>query len=161
MSANLENSQMATGWEKVSFHSNPKEGQCKRMFKLPYNHTHFTHYREGNGNPLQYSCLENPMDRGAWRATVHGVAKSQTRLSNFIHTQGNGSKSFKQGFSSTWTEKFQMYKLGWEKAEEPKIKLPTSAGSQKKEGNFEKPSISTSLTTLQPLTACITTVGNS
>ena len=30
---------------------------------------------EGNGNPLQYSCLENPMDRGAWRATVHGVAK--------------------------------------------------------------------------------------
>ena len=32
----------------------------------------------GNGNPLQYSCLENPMDRGAWGATVHGVAKSQT-----------------------------------------------------------------------------------
>ena len=31
---------------------------------------------EGNGDPLQYSCLENPMDRGAWRATVHGVAKS-------------------------------------------------------------------------------------
>ena len=39
---------------------------------------------EGNGNPLQYSCLENPMDRGAWWATVHGVEKSQTRLSNFI-----------------------------------------------------------------------------
>ena len=38
---------------------------------------------EGNGNPLQYSCLENPMDRGAWEATVHGVAKSQTRLSDF------------------------------------------------------------------------------
>ena len=34
--------------------------------------------REGNGNPLQYSCLENPMFRGAWQATVHGVAKSQT-----------------------------------------------------------------------------------
>ena len=33
---------------------------------------------EGNGNPLQYSCLENSMDRGAWQATVHGVAKSQT-----------------------------------------------------------------------------------
>jgi len=33
---------------------------------------------EGNGNPLQYSCLENPMDRGAWWATVHGVAKSWT-----------------------------------------------------------------------------------
>ena len=35
---------------------------------------------EGNDNPLQYSCLENPMDRGAWQATVHGVAKSQTSL---------------------------------------------------------------------------------
>ena len=38
---------------------------------------------EGNGNPLQYSCLENPMDGGAWWATVHGVAKGRTRLSNF------------------------------------------------------------------------------
>ena len=37
---------------------------------------------EGNGNPLQYSCLENPMDRGAWQATVHGVAKSQIQLSD-------------------------------------------------------------------------------
>ena len=41
---------------------------------------------EGNGNRLQYSCLENPMDRGAWSAAVHGVAKSQARLSNFIFT---------------------------------------------------------------------------
>ena len=38
---------------------------------------------EGNGIPLQYSCLENPMDGGAWWPTVHGVAKSQTRLSDF------------------------------------------------------------------------------
>ena len=37
---------------------------------------------EGDGNPLQCSCLENPMDRGGWQATVHGVAKSQTWLSN-------------------------------------------------------------------------------
>jgi len=37
---------------------------------------------EGNGNPLQYSCLESPMDRGAWRAAVHGVTKSQTQWSN-------------------------------------------------------------------------------
>ena len=36
----------------------------------------------GHGNTLQYSCLENPMDRGAWWATVHGVAKSQTRLND-------------------------------------------------------------------------------
>jgi len=37
---------------------------------------------EGNGNPLQYSCLGNPLDRGAWWATVHGVTKSQTQLSD-------------------------------------------------------------------------------
>ena len=37
---------------------------------------------EGNGNPLQYSCLENPMDRGAWRATVHGITRSWTQLSD-------------------------------------------------------------------------------
>ena len=41
---------------------------------------------EGNGDPLQYSCLENPRGRGAWRAAVHGVAKSRTRLSNFTYT---------------------------------------------------------------------------
>ena len=53
---------------------------------------------EGNGTPLQYSCLENPMDGGAWQAAVHGVAKSRTRLSDFTFTflfsctgEGNGN----------------------------------------------------------------------
>ena len=41
---------------------------------------------EGNGTPLQYSCLENPMDGGAWWAAVHGVAKSRTQLSDFPFT---------------------------------------------------------------------------
>ena len=41
---------------------------------------------EGNGNPLQYSCLENPLDAGVWWATVHGVTNSQTRLSDFTFT---------------------------------------------------------------------------
>ena len=41
---------------------------------------------EGNGSPLQYSCLENPMNEGAWLATVHGVAKSWTLLSDFTIT---------------------------------------------------------------------------
>ena len=41
---------------------------------------------KGNGNPLQYSCLGNPTDRGAWQATVLGVAKSQTRLSDLTIT---------------------------------------------------------------------------
>ena len=43
-------------------------------------------YGEGNGTPLQYSCLENPMGGGAWWATIHGVAKSRTRLSDFTFT---------------------------------------------------------------------------
>ena len=37
---------------------------------------------EGNGNPLHYTCLKNPMDRGAWRATLHGVTKNRTQLSD-------------------------------------------------------------------------------
>ena len=41
---------------------------------------------EGKGNPLQYSCQENPMDREAWQTTVHGITKSQTRLSDFTFT---------------------------------------------------------------------------
>ena len=55
-------------------------------------------YGEGNGTPLQHSCLENPMDGGAWWAAVHGVAKSRTRLSDFTFTfslscigEGNGN----------------------------------------------------------------------
>ena len=108
-SAILENSAVATGLEKVRFHSNPKEGQYQRMFKLPYNCTHFT-------------C----------------------------------SKSVKLCFSSTWTEKFQMYKLDFKKAEEPEVILPTSIGSEKKQNSW-KTSTSASLTMLKPLTVWITT----
>ena len=55
---------------------------------------------EGNGNPLQYPCLENPMDRGAWWTTVHGVAKSQTQL-NTAHTSFIPEGQFK-AFHSNW-----------------------------------------------------------
>ena len=43
-------------------------------------------FGEGNGTPLQYSCLENPMDGGAWKAAVHGVDEGQMRLSDFTFT---------------------------------------------------------------------------
>ena len=87
MPANLENSVVATGLEKVSFPSNPKERECQRMLELPHNCTHLTcWYREGNGTPLQYSCLENPMDGGTCWATVHEVSKGQTRTSDFTFT---------------------------------------------------------------------------
>ena len=84
---NLGNSAVATGLKKVSFHSNPKERQYQRMLKLPHKCTHLTcQYGEGNGTPLQDSCLENPVDGGAYQAAIHGVAKSQTRLSDFTFT---------------------------------------------------------------------------
>ena len=58
--------------------------------KFPRTHNFLTLttvlYGEGNGNPLQYSCLENPMDRGAWWAAVRGVARSWTQLSSFTFT---------------------------------------------------------------------------
>ena len=68
-------------WSQVFWHQHDKECTCNagdlgwipRLGRSPGG---------GHGNPLQYSCLENPMDKGAWRATVHGVTKTQTRLSN-------------------------------------------------------------------------------
>ena len=60
------------------------------VLELPYGDTLSRGLREnsgeGNGSPLQCSCLENPMDRGAWWAAVHGIAKSRTRLSDFTFT---------------------------------------------------------------------------
>ena len=61
---------------------------------------------EGNDNPLQYSCLENPMDEEAWWATVHGVAKSRTRLSDFTFTSLSAS-------GPRVSELFTMKSLGW------------------------------------------------
>ena len=61
MSANLKNSAMATGLEKVSFHSNPKERQCQRMLKLPHNCTHLTHQWSNEQNsPSQASAVREP-----------------------------------------------------------------------------------------------------
>ena len=74
-------------WKRSVFIPIPKKGNAKE-------HSNYctialishTSNGEGNGTPLQYSCLENPMDRGAWWAAAHGVAKSRTRLSNFTFT---------------------------------------------------------------------------
>ena len=58
------------------------------ILKCIYRNSRVVHWLggEGDGTPLQYSCLENPMDRGAWKAAVHGVVKSQTQLSDFTFT---------------------------------------------------------------------------
>ena len=84
---------------KISFHSNPKEGQCQWVFKLPYN--------------------------------LHSL-NMLARLC---------SKSFRLGFSSMWTKNFQMYKLGFEEAEEPETKLPIFVGSWRKQGSSRKKKI--------------------
>ena len=54
----------------------------------------------GHGNPLQFSCLENPMVRGAWRVTVHGVAKSQTQLKPLSMLAGHEGWALMNGFSA-------------------------------------------------------------
>ena len=54
----------------------------------------------GHGNPLQYSCLDNPMDRGTWRATVHGVAKSRTRLERLSMQHAKHTRGF---LLETWS----------------------------------------------------------
>ena len=69
------------------------------------------------------------------------------------------SKFSKPGFSNTWTLNIQMFKLDLEKAEEPEIKLPTSAGLSKKQESSRKTSISALLTTPKPLTVWITSCG--
>ena len=81
------------------------------------------------------------IDREAWHAAVHRVTKSRTDWTEL-----------NWGFSSTWTENFQMYKLGFEEAEESEIKLPTFVGSWRKQGSSRKPSSYASLTMLKLLT---------
>ena len=164
---------------------------------------------EGNGTPLQYSCLENPMDGGAWWAAVHGVAKSQTWLSDFTFTfrlhalekemathssvlawriPGTGEPGGLPSMGSRrvrhdWSDlaaaaahaskvmlknlqvKLQQYmncelpdvQAGFRKGRQPEIKLPTSAGSWKKQESSRKTSISALLTMSKPLTIWITT----
>ena len=64
----------------------PTQGLNPCLLCLLYRQMDSLPLGEGNGTPLQYSCLENPMEGGAWWAAVHGVTKSQTRLSDFTFT---------------------------------------------------------------------------
>ena len=72
---------------------------------------------EGNGNPLQYSCMENPMNRGVWRATVHRFTKSQTRLSDltlFQILKDDAVKVLHSICQQTW--KTQQWPQDWKRS---------------------------------------------
>ena len=114
MPANKENSAVATGPEKISFHSVSKRGNAKE----------YSNYR-----------------------TIALISYSSKECSKF----------FEPSFNSMWTMNFQMFKLNLEKAEEPQIKLSTSAESSKKQESSRKTSTSVLLTTPKPLTMWITT----
>ena len=112
MPANLENSAVATGLKKVSFHSNPKERQCQRMLKLLHNCTHLT-------SKVMLKIL-------------------QARLQQYVNHE------------------LPDVQAGLVKVEEPEIKLPTSAGSLKKQESSRKTSISALVTMPKPSTVWIT-----
>ena len=94
------------------------------------------------------------------RKTMPKNVQTTIQLPSFHMLLRSCSKSFKLGFSSTWIENFQMYKLGFKEAEEakePEIKLPTFLGSWRNQGNSGQTSTSASLTPLKPLTVWFTT----
>ena len=79
---------------------------------------------EGNGNPLQYSCLGNPMERGAWLPTIHGVAKSQTQLNDWTTT----TKTIREGDR----KKPVLLSTVWREEEGKPLCFPPQAGQQYK-----------------------------
>ena len=112
----------------------------------------FMHWRR-KCQPTPVFLPGESQGQGTWWAAVYGAAQSRTRLKRL---STSSSILYRPGFSNTWTVNFQMFKLVLEKAEEPEIKLPTSAGSSKKQESSRKTSISALLTMPKPLTVCIT-----
>ena len=144
-------------WERISVTARwcQAEVNCARHWVLempPY----CLHSSE-NTLTLKFGCCLSLWSGSRAMDSSFCVGLTVTQLCSFHMPARVCSKSFKLGFSSTWTENFQMYKLGLENTEEPNIKLATFAGSQKKQGHSRKISTSVSLTMLKPLTVWITT----
>ena len=111
---------------------------------------------------LENSSVATGMKKGQFslqsqRRAMPKNVQSNVQLHSFQMLAMWCSKSSKLGFSSMWTENMQMYKLSFEKAEEPEVKLPTSLVSSQKQESSRKTSISALLTTPNPLTVWITT----
>ena len=110
----------------------------------------------GNGDPLQYSHLENPMDRGAWWASVHGVTKSQTRLSDWAHMCcGFGlsiwSVTSLTAIEDTYLRRFLLQSVPWEKENHIDIsELSCFSSTSSKLGGYMK--LQSKLNSLQQFT---------
>ena len=114
----------------------------------------FGKLRSGHGNGKGQFPFQSKRKAVAMNIQTHFQAQKHNIQVQFhsCHTLARECSKFsKPGFNSTWTVDFQMFKLYWEKAEEPEIKLPTSAGSSKKQESSSKTSTNASLTTLNPL----------
>ena len=137
-------------WNSTWVISNPKRWCCESTaFNMPANLEKLSSsHRTGKGQFL-FQCQRRAMPKNVQTAQLH--------LFHMLAKQC--STSSKWGFNSMWTENFQLYKLDLEKAEEPEVKLPTYAESQKKQGNSRETSTSASLTVLKPLIVWVTTNG--
>ena len=135
-------------WNSSWAISNPKRWCCESAaLSMPAHLEPSSGHRTGKG---QFSFQSQ-------RKAIPKNAQTTTQLHSSYMLAKECSKYSKPGFNSTWTVNFQMFKLDFEKAEEPEIKLPTSVGSLKKQESSRKTSTSALLTMPKPLTVWITT----
>ena len=92
MPENLENSAVATGLEKVSFHSNPKEGQCQRMFKLLHNCTHFTCYQGNAQNPSSQVATVHELRISRCTRWIQKRQKNQRSNCQYLSDHGKNKR---------------------------------------------------------------------
>ena len=151
MPANLENSAVATGLEKLSFHSNPKERQCQRMLKLPHNCTYLSSVLAwrilGTGEPHVLLSMGSHRVGHDWSDLAAAAAQTRKVMLKILQAR----------FQQCINQELPNVQAGFRKSEDPEIKLPTSVGSLKKQESSRKTSTSALLTMPKPLTVWIAT----
>ena len=97
MPGNLENSAVATGMEKINFHSNPKERQCQRMFKLPHNCTHLTHQQSNAQNSPNQTSVVRELRTSRCSTWIQKRQRKQSQIAN-IHQKIEKAREFQKNF---------------------------------------------------------------